>query len=973
MKSKIAMILVAAGAGTCLAAGDGLRGNETWGGRKAHPAVVNSVTAQKDDPYAISLRGTWDVVLTPSGNRRNTPWSYAFKGTGSLWSGKPQWNGDVFPVRRLEVPGCWEAQFSDDVVTTGRAWFCQWDASPLAIRGYHAGDGWHRRTVTVPAEWKGRRVWLKTGWVNAMGWFWVNGEQVALEHNYCATHKYDVTDLVKFGEENMVVVQVNNEVPSHRGCVNSKNHWGGILRDLELEATPDVYIDDAWVRGDFDARTALVHVELGGLSSQVSRHALRVTIEGETVESPIDQSPIGQSPIGQSSIGQSNNPNDRPIKVSLRNFRAWSPEHPNLYIAKIELLDGDGNVTMTRFERFGVRKLETRGREVFLNGKPFFLRGAGWHAIDPIEGYAKPDRATWLKRARQIRAAGFNFVRNHTECKMPEFFEACDEAGLMVEPELPYYGDVCADGQRFDPLEDAEMLWRHFRRHPSFAIYSFGNEGGFGKYLSGRLYREVKARDPDRLVVGQDGGYGVHPTNYRGTSDFAGAPLSVIPRGQHRPELPFYFHEYVNSSVKLDSRVADGFTGVWAAPISRASRAAFLAPFGLDLEWGDRLQDGQNNMQKTYLKYGLESARLDGVACGFCYWSLQDACSPQGCTFIGQALWDPFWGEKRCGSKTSDVKVFNSPSCVLMTDGDDPQDYSNVPKNRFSSQQMFLDSTITNLVRMSGQTIRARFHLAHYGDAPLGNAALAWKLVADGKTLREGTAQIGDQALGGVRFVAAADIVVPDLEKAVKARLVATVSAGAFSQSNCWTYWLFPARRPADASRVLCAAEFAKALEGRYPGLKSCTAVPSDLSAYDAVVAPFGSDLEKAALASGKRVVALANQSGAMNITLGWWYMTEQMGAALKDHPVLTGLPHEGVFNPLFFRIGKTGLALPVAGFAKDDFVMVGEGGKGCYLYLAEKRLPNGARHGLIAGLDVLADTVEGAAILDGFLFNSRR
>ncbi|MGN0887540.1 MAG: hypothetical protein ACI4UY_01510 [Kiritimatiellia bacterium] len=42
--------------------------------------------------------------------------------------------------------------------------------------------------------------------------------------------------------------------------------------------------------------------------------------------------------------------------------------------------------------------------------------------------------------------------------------------------------------------------------------------------------------------------------------------------------------------MKLDSRVADGFTGVWSAPISRASRAAFLAPFGLDLDWGDRLQ-----------------------------------------------------------------------------------------------------------------------------------------------------------------------------------------------------------------------------------------------------------------------------------------------------------------------------------------------------------------------------------------------
>ena len=921
-----------------------LVGNETWGGRRAHPAVVNSVTALADDPNTLLLRGTWDFVSTPSGNRRNTPWSYVFKGTGSFWSGKPQWGGKVFPVHQLQVPGCWEAQLPTTGVTTGRTWFCQWDASPVAIRGYHSGDGWYRRKVRVPAEWKGRRVWLKTGWVNSMGWFWVNGEQVALEWNYCATHKYDITDLVKFGEENMVVVQVNNEAPSHRGCVNSKNHWGGILRDLELEATQQVFIDDAWVRGDYDGRQAEAHVTVGG---EVKSGKVRVTVAETMVERSL------------SAAG------DMCLRLPLKDFRPWSPEHPNLYTARVDLVVGDA-VVQTRCERFGVRKLEVRGRDVFLNEKPLYLRGAGWHAIDPINGYAKPDREAWLKRARQIRAAGFNIVRNHTECKMPEYFEACDEAGLMVEAEMPYYGDVSSDGQRFDPLADAEMLYRHFRRYASFAIYSFGNEGAFGKYLSERIYRETKARDPDRLVVGQDGGYGPHPTNNRNTSDFAGAPINVRRRGQYTPDQPFFFHEYINSSVKLDSRVAEGFTGVWASPISRESRAAFLAPFGLDLAWGDRLQDGQNRMQKTYLKYGLESARLDGAACGYSYWSLQDACSPQGGTFIGQALWDPFWGEKRCGSTTADVAVFNSPTCVLLTDGDD----EGGALLDAASQGMFLDSTITNLVRTAGETIRARFHLAHFGDAPLKEAQLSWRLVAEGRTLCSGTQAIGDQALGRVRPIGMADIVVPALAKAVRARLEATVRAGAFVQSNAWSYWLFPARRPRTASRILCDRKFFDALSPRYPGLQVCgDALPADGTAFDAVIAPFGSDLERAALAAGKTVVALANQDGPRNITLGWWYMTEQMGAALKDHPVLAGFPHEGLFEPQFFRIGKKGLALPVAGFAQQDFVMVGEGGKGCYLYLAAKSQANGARHCLIAGLDVLANTVEGTTILDGCLY----
>lgn len=930
---------------------DTLHGNETWGGRKAHLAVVNSVTALKGDPNVLSLRGIWDFVATPSGNRRNTPWSGVFKGRGKFWEGKPQWNGTVLPVHQMQVPGCWEAQLAGEEVTTGRCWFCKWDASPLAIRGYHSGDGWYRHAVIVPADWKGRRVWLKTGWVNSMGWFWVNGEQVALDWNYCATYKYEITDLVKFGETNVIVVQVNNEAPSHRGCVNSKNHWGGILRDIELESTPQVLIDDAWVRGDFDGRKAEVKVQIEG---KCEGFRLRAEVEGEAAE-----------------VLLSSSTSDYNLNLALRTFRPWSPEHPNLYTARVDLVSAEGQVLQTRLERFGVRKLEVRGHEVFLNDKPFYLRGAGWHAIDPINGYAKPDREEWLRHARQIRAAGFNIVRNHTECKMPEFFEACDEAGLMVEAELPYYGDVVSDGQRFDPLADAEMIYLHYRRHPSFAIYSFGNEGGFGPYLSARLYREVKARDPDRLIVGQDGGYGPHPTNNRETSDFAGAPISVRARGTYRPDQPFFFHEYVNSSVKLDSRVADGFTGVWVAPISRASRAAFLAPFGLDLDWGDRLQDGQNRMQKTYLKYGLESARLDGAACGYSYWSLQDACSPQGGTFIGQALWNPFWGEKRCGSTTADVAVFNSPSCVLMTDGDDPQVYTANMTMKSDSESMFLDSTMTNLVRTSGQTIRVRFHLAHFGEAPLADARLNWRLVAaDGVVLRSGEHAIGAQAPGGVRFVTSAEIVVPEIKTATKARLEATVTSGAFCQSNSWNYWLFPVRKPVDGSRVLCAAGFASALQSRYPGLRvQDESVPADFEMCDVVIAPFGGELEKAALAAGKRVVSLANQEGRRNITLGWWYMTEQMGAALKDHPVLAGFPHEGLFEPQFFRIGKTGLKLPVEGFKKDDFVMVGEGGKGCYLYLAVTTRPNGARHCLIAGLDVLSDTVEGMKILDNCLY----
>lgn len=77
-------------------------------------------------------------------------------------------------------------------------------------------------------------------------------------------------------------------------------------------------------------------------------------------------------------------------------------------------------------------------------------------------------------------------------------------------------------------------------------------------------------------------------TNQRGTSDLRGGPTRVWPRGSYDPDGPFLTHEYLNLCVKFDSRAADRFTGVWQAPISRKTRAAWLAKFGLDMDLGDQ-------------------------------------------------------------------------------------------------------------------------------------------------------------------------------------------------------------------------------------------------------------------------------------------------------------------------------------------------------------------------------------------------
>lgn len=923
-----------------------LSGTDAWAGLEPHAAVVNPVLPAIEPEHLISLSGTWDFRAEGFLNRRSAINVGSFcRGEDWVWS-------DTNRVRKLRVPGCWEAQ-GVGAPALSRPWVCRWDCSLRPLRHAHQGEGWYRRNVVVPESWAGRRQWLKTGVVGNEGWFWVNGHPVADVLLYTGTVKYDVTDFLRPGETNVIVVQAINTGTSRLGNLNSENYWGGLLRSVELESTPaDVWIDDAWVRGDFDRRMAEVRVEVGHVAERMPGRdggdrpdaglVLRATVEGDVAQVQLDHT----------------NTQTHVLRVPLRAFRPWSPSAPNLYTAKVELVSADGRILQTRQERFGVRKLEVRGREFYLNDRPFFVRGVGWHNIFPLDGLVPADREKLRPIAEKIRSAGFNVCRFHTSSRPPELFEVADEVGLMLEPELPYYADIPASGQVFDPFRDADELYRNYRRHPSFAFYSGGNEGWFGPETSRRLYEEIRRRDPDRLMIGQDG-WNNPQTNLRGTTDFGGGPMTVWPRGTVDPEMPFVCHEYLNLSVKFDSRVADRLTGVWLPPTSRKDREAWLAKFGLSLSQGDRLQDAQARMQRIWRKYGFESARLDPYCDGYSYWSLVDACTPNNGAYTGQALFDPLCGDKPCGDTAESVAVYNSDVCLLMDvdrrrwgPGDGP------PPKRKDDFDLWLTDFATNRVRTAGERIAAVFSLAHYGERPLAEGPLSWSLVADGTVLSGGTLPVAEQAVGGVREIAATNIVVPEVRQATAVRMEACFAG----VTNAWDWWIFPRRTPLEGKGVFVAEEFRPSLTPRFDGLAE------GLQSATAVIAPAASAAAAEARHRGLRLITIDGLAGETNIRLGWWWMGQQMGLAIARCPEFRFLPHDGLVSPLLFRIVKTGAELPLPGFESRNALMCCEGGTACYSYVSRRVRADGAVEYAVNGLDLLADTPEGDAILRGLL-----
>ena len=843
----------------------------SWGARDEHPAVVNPVMAC-DPSNVVSLRGEWEFVAHPMNKPlRNGVWGRFYQETN--WPGS----------RAIAVPGCWEAQGVGEP-GMGECWVPKWDNNAKPIRHKYMGDGWYRKTVPVPAAWKGRRIWLKVGGVKSCGWFWVNDRQVALVDNYCGTCKYEITDLVTPGSNATVVAQVNNVRPSRMGL-------------MEIESTPGTFIDDAWVRGDFDRREAELHVTvchaLGNAPCRV-----RFTVDGSTVERPVAQ------------------PGDLAIRMPLADFRPWSPEHPNLYTAQVDLVE-NGRVVHVRRERFGVRKFEVRGTEFFLNGRPFYVRGFGDDHVYPLSGITPADRDVHRAHLGKARAAGFNFVRLHTHCELPEYFEAADELGVMVQPELPYYSDVPAEDFSFDPKRDVTELWRNYRRHPSFAVYSMGNEGSFGPGLDAALHRYVKAMDPDRLKINQDSNKDfINPPE---AADYRGGPIMEWPRGSVRPDRPFVTHEYLNLCIKLDARSEGDYTGAWLPPTTRKARAAWLAKAGLDAAWGDRLQDAQHALQRHYQKVGVEWARKDPYCDGYSFWTIVDVVVEQGESYTAQGLFDPFWRQKRGGFSAEEFAVFNSPSCILMDAHDESRVFT------------------------SGESLAVDFLFAHYGEAALPDSVLEWRLSGNGRELAAGSERVGAVALGGVRKVASARIGFPSVERPVKAVLSATLGG----VSNAWDFWVFPPRARRDGRDLAVAPSLRDSL-GRLYGGFAVLGTPE-------------------AMAEGRRVVAIEKPKRVPNVRLGWWWMGTQVGTAILDHPVFAGLPHEGHMSPLVFRIVGEGLPLRGSGRDGKDLLMVGEGGQDCFAYVALRRGGGGLAVESF-GLDLISGKPEGTAILDGMI-----
>src|SRR5437773_5380091 len=335
------------------------------------------------------------------------------------------------------------------------------------------GTAWYRKTFTIPADQKNKRIHIQFDGVYMNADFWLNGEFLG-DHPYGYTSFwFDITDKIKLGEKNTIAVLVKDEGQNSRWYSGS-----GIYRHVWLKTLEPVHVSPWGIYITTpDANVSSAKVNIKTNVTNATTNALPVKLVTRILNSKGDE--VARTESQQQINSKASNEFTQNLSVSSPEL--WSIESPALYTAITEVYN-ENRITDKAEIKFGIRTISFDATNGFrLNGKTVKLKGGCVHHDNGPLGSKAYDRAE-ERRIELLKASGFNAIRCAHNPPSPALFAACDRLGILVIdeafdmwrlPNNPYDYHLYFDDWW---QKDIESMVMRDRNHPSVIIWSIGNE-----------------------------------------------------------------------------------------------------------------------------------------------------------------------------------------------------------------------------------------------------------------------------------------------------------------------------------------------------------------------------------------------------------------------------------------------------------------------------------------------------------------
>lgn len=534
-----------------------------------------------DHRSSISLNGKWKYIMDPydTGGMGGTP---------IIRNAEPKDKNDRVEYgfangKTLWVPGGWNAQKTE--------------------LSYYEGTIWYRQYFDVPQFNKSKRYFIYVGAANYLSTVSCNGKMLGKHEGGFTPFCFEITDLLK-DKDNFIIIGVNNTrsanfIPSK--VTDWFNH-GGITRDVKIIEVPATFINNYFVALDKSTlkdKNKKINVKLE-LSGNNKPGKVRIFIPELKLNKEI----------------ATNNSATIQFSVETKDMQLWSPENPKLYTVTLEA--GDDKIS----DEIGFRTIETKGKQILLNGKPVFLKGICLHDENPL----RRDRASSFEDAQLVlgwaKELGCNFIRLAHYPHQENILRLSDRMGILLWEELPLYWGIQwgnPEVLKKAKTQYSELINRDYNRASSI-IWSIANETApvpeRNKFLS-ELADYVRTIDNTRLLSAackKDQEADGHPDSVYTYNDPIMAKLDIISLNEYLGWYGGSPTECRNKSFKMG-----------------LDKPVIVSEFGggaLQGMHGDSLTRWSEEFQENLYKESIAMFdKIDGLS-GMTPWILVDFMSP---------------------------------------------------------------------------------------------------------------------------------------------------------------------------------------------------------------------------------------------------------------------------------------------------------------------------------------------------------